>query len=109
MTTPRLLSLLIASLLPCLPGTAWAENLTLSPGATTWDGTTANWLNPVGSPVTYFNSTSTQPIIYGPVSVNVAVPRTARSMTLNNGVILGGDYLLIQSNLRTPQCVRVNI
>ena len=71
-------SLAAAGLAAIFSTSANAQVLTFNSGATTWDGSTANWLTPVGESVTYNNSTNTQPTFFGPVIVDVAVPRTDR-------------------------------
>ena len=67
-----------------------AQVLTLAPGATNWDATSANWLNSSNTLVPYFNSTTTTPVINGPVTVNVAEPRVTGAMTLNGNPVIGG-------------------
>ncbi len=61
---------------------------TMQPGATVWDNTTANWLNPSGQLVPYANASSVHAVINGPVNVGLTDPRIFGNLTLNNGVNL---------------------
>ena len=97
---------------------ARAETLTLAPGATVWDGPTANWRNSGGSLVPYLNGVATTPVINGPVTVLMTEPRVSGSMILNNGVTVGSstnNYLLfaygstIQGNGGAPNIFNTRV